>query len=112
MTFDQSSSILPLKRHLEVYPEIVETGVIEVPARTLDGLLTELGRGPADFNLLVLDVQGAELLVLRGATAALEGCDAVVAEVSFEELYEGCALAADLDAFLGERGFERIATSC
>ena len=111
-SFDQSSSILRLKRHLDVYPGIVETGVVEVPARTLDGLLGELGRAASACNLLVLDVQGAELLVLRGATATLSACDAVVAEVSFEELYEGCALAADLDAFLGERGFERVATSC
>jgi len=60
----------------------------------------------------VLDVQGAELMVLRGALSALAAFDAVVAEINFEELYEGCALAPDLDAFLGTRGFSRVATAC
>jgi FkbM family methyltransferase len=110
-SFDQSSSLLALKRHREVYPEIEESEVVAVPARTLDGLLEERGAA-ADFNLLVLDVQGAELLVLQGAERTLAGLDAVVSEINFEELYEGCALAGELDAFLAARGFARAATSC
>lgn len=111
-TFDQSSSLLPLKLHREVYPEISECGVLPVPARRLDSLLAERPGGAADFNLLVLDVQGAELLVLRGAEESLAGFDAVVSEISFIELYEGCALAPALDTFLADRGFHRVATAC
>ncbi len=111
-TFDQSSSLLPLKLHREVYPDIAECGVLSVPARRLDSLLAERPGGAADFNLLVVDVQGAELLVLRGAEGSLAGFDAVLSEINFAELYEGCALAPDLDAFLAERGFRRVATAC
>ncbi|KAB2966167.1 MAG: FkbM family methyltransferase [Thermoanaerobaculia bacterium] len=111
-SFDQSSSLLALKHHREVYPDIVESEVLAVPARRLDNLISERTEADADFNLLVLDVQGAELLVLRGAERVLAGLDAVVAEINFEELYEGCALADELDGFLAARGFERVATSC
>ena len=111
-TFDQSSSLLRLKLHRQVYPEIEECGLLEVPARRLDSLLAERPGGAADFNLLVLDVQGAELLVLRGAEGCLAGFDAVLSEINFAELYEGCALAGELDAFLADRGFHRVATAC
>lgn len=111
-TFDQSSSLLRLKLHREVYPEIEECGILAVPARRLDSLLAERPGSAADFNLLVLDVQGAELLVLRGAEDSLAGFDAVVSEINFAELYEGCALAHELDAFLDGHGFCRVATSC
>ncbi len=60
-SMDQSSSILPLKRHRDYYPTIQETGRVEVPSRRLDTLLTELKLSPADFNFLHLDIQGAEL---------------------------------------------------
>ncbi len=111
-TFDQSSSLLPLKLHREVYPEIEECGTLSVPARRLDSLLAERPGGVGDFNLLVLDVQGAELQVLRGAEGSLAGFDAVLSEINFAELYEGCALAPELDAFLADRGFRRVATAC
>ncbi|MEO8196367.1 MAG: FkbM family methyltransferase [Thermoanaerobaculia bacterium] len=111
-TFDQSSSLLRLKLHRELYPEIEACGVVSVPMRRLDSLLAERPGGAADFNLLVLDVQGAELLALRGAEGSLTGFDAVLSEINFAELYEGGALADELDTFLAERGFRRVATAC
>lgn len=111
-SFDQSSSLLRLKVHREIYPEIEECGRLAVPARTLDGLLAERPGGAAAFNLLVLDVQGAELLVLHGAEGVLPALDAVVSEINFAELYEGCALAEELDGFLSGRGYSRVATAC
>jgi len=58
---------------------------------------------PADF--LKLDVQGAELLVLNGATDALDDTLAIQSEVNFLPIYKGQALFADVDQFLRARGF-------
>lgn len=110
-SFDQSSSILPLKQHQEIYPQIQETHQVTVPSRTLDALLQELGLDPSDFNLLNIDIQGAELLALQGATNWLKYVDAINTEVNYEELYEGCALIHQLDEFLEKYGFERVATT-
>ncbi|MBO9542447.1 FkbM family methyltransferase [bacterium] len=109
-SMDQSSSILPLKHHQALYPEIHETHRVTVEAKTLDSLLEEQQLDPAGFNLLNLDIQGAELLALQGASELLRHIEAINTEVNFDELYEGCALIEHLDAFLGTHGFQRVAT--
>jgi FkbM family methyltransferase len=108
-SMDQSSSILPLKLHQQIYPMIQVTNTVEVPARTLDELLPELGLDPADFNFLHLDIQGAEYLALQGAENTLRGIEAINTEVNFAELYAGCGLITQLEEHLGARGFNRIA---
>jgi FkbM family methyltransferase len=106
-SFDQSSSILSLARHKEIYPAIQQIGEETVLARTLDLLLFELDLDPSDFNFLVLDIQGAELLALKGSISTLRHIDAVQTEISFTELYEGCALLPDIDKFMTQQGFGR-----
>jgi FkbM family methyltransferase len=56
-------------------------------------------------TLLKIDVQGFELELLKGATAALERIGAVYVECSFIELYEGQALAFEVIAYLQQHGF-------
>jgi FkbM family methyltransferase len=109
---DQSSSILTLHRHATYYPGIVEDAVVEVPGITLDALLAERNLAPASFNLLNIDIQGAELLALKGAEELLRHIAAINVEVNFEELYAGCAQIDELDDFLAARGFRRVATAC
>jgi len=58
-----------------------------VEARTLDSILGEAGAQPP--YLLKLDVQGAELDVLAGATEALRQTSLLVLEVSFFEFFAG-----------------------
>lgn len=108
-SMDQSSSILPLKTHQEIYPSIRVVKTVQVPARTIDELLEELQLDPADFNYLHLDIQGAELLALRGAAKTLHHIEAVNTEVNFAELYAGCALIKQLEEHLGEQGLNRVA---
>ena len=108
---DESSSLLPLKRHAELYPQVKEESRILVTARRLDHLLKEIGHNPADYNVLHLDIQGAELKALKGAAATLPGIDAISTEVNYEELYEGCPLVEDLDEFLEPFEFQRMFTA-
>lgn len=108
-SMDQSSSILPLKVHQEIYPSIQVVKTIEVPARTLDELLAELELDPVDFNYLHLDIQGAELLALEGAERTLLHIQAINTEVNFAELYGGGALIQQLEEHLGARSFNRVA---
>jgi len=110
MSFDQSSSILPLKRHKDIYPSIKEEFQITVPTRTLDTLCAELQLAPGDYNVLNMDIQGAELLALKGATQILPHIEAINTEVNFEELYENGALIGQLDAFLQPYRFTRVET--
>ena len=106
-SFDQSSSILSLAKHKEIYPSIEQIDEISVPARTLDHLLFELGIDPSKYNFLSLDIQGAELLALMGSVSCLRHIDAVQTEISLIELYSNCALLPEIDEFMNSQGFGR-----
>ena len=108
----QSSSLLPLRKHAEIYPQIVMQETAEVDCSRLDDLLDELGETSAGYNILNIDVQGAELLVLRGAERMLAFVDMINVEVNFAELYAGCAQIDEIDDFLDQRGFVRVELAC
>jgi FkbM family methyltransferase len=109
-SMDQSSSILPLKKHREIYPTIKETEKIPVVCKTLDTLLKEINIPAGTYNLINMDIQGAELLALKGAIHTLPHIEAINTEVNFIELYEGCSLIHQIDSFLGSFGFKRVKT--
>ena len=101
---DDSSSLLPMTAlQTETFPGTGEAARIRVTTARLDGLLdaSRLER-PA---LLKVDVQGAELEVLRGAAGLLEAIDEVLVECSFAELYRGQALAGEVVDLLCRAGF-------
>jgi FkbM family methyltransferase len=106
---EQSSSLLAFGTHRYEHPEVKVTGSLSLITTTLDDLYDE-GRVPT-ARLLLLDVQGAELLVLKGAQRLLEQAECVYAEVNERPLYDGAVLLPELDAFLRERGFERVETA-
>ena len=104
-----SCSILALKKHRDAHPEVVEVGTETVPTITLDELIAAR-YADKTYNVLVMDIQGAELLALKGAVRLLERIDAIIAEVNFDELYEGAPHIRTLDAFLFAFGFLRVDT--
>jgi FkbM family methyltransferase len=108
-SMDQSSSILPLAKHKDIYPSIREVSQVEVRGRRLDTLLAEEGLRAEDFNVLNLDIQGAELMALRGATGLLAGIEALNTEVNLQELYQGAGLLQEMEKFMDRQGFGRVA---
>lgn len=102
-----SSSVLEFGTHPEFSPDTVFVDHRTVTARTIDSLAAE-HRIAANF--LNLDIQGAELHALRGATDFLKGCIAVYSEVNTAEVYQGCAKLHELDELLAAAGFDRVDT--
>jgi len=101
----QSSSILEPKEHKNKYPDIEFIKEETVKVDMLDNY--DLFR--YNFNTLIMDAQGAEMLILKGATETLKSIDIIYTEVNFIEMYKGCALIDEMDAFLKEKGFYRYA---
>ena len=107
---DQSSSLLPLKDHSNLYPRIKVAEQINVRTARIDDLLKEIGLDTREIGLTVMDIQGAELMALKGAPLLLKEIQALQLEVNYAELYAGCAEIGELDTFLEGAGFLRCAT--
>lgn len=102
----QSSSMLEFKTHAKEHPDVVFTGSEMINATTVDDLLAE--KVISRCNFMNLDIQGAELMALKGAEDYLQTVDYIYTEVNKKELYAGCALLHQLDTFLDDHGFERV----
>jgi FkbM family methyltransferase len=98
----ESSSLLKLGSHRELFPEVTMQRTIEVPTRRLDSILAEHRLLPPD--LMIVDVQGAEYLVLKSLTPALlDRVRLLYTEVSTEPVYESAGLLSDVEALLSPR---------
>ena len=106
----QSSSILKLKRHKKYYPQITVEKTVNVFTLTLDDLFSACRLKIEKYNFLNIDIQGAELLALKGARNILKKIDYVYTEVNKDELYKDCCMIEDIDKYLSSFGFERIRT--
>lgn len=99
----QSSSVLKPLVHLKAHPEVSFIGTEEVEMAKLDDY-------NYDYNFLVIDVQGFELEVLKGASETIENVDYIYCEVNQAEVYQGNAFIGEIDSFLDQYQFKRVET--
>jgi len=81
---------------------------IVVPTISLDSFLRENKINEVDF--VHMDVQGAELKVLKGAKEFIKNIKAIWLEVADVELYKGQPLRTDVEVFMKAQGFYLIQT--
>lgn len=107
----QSSSILEFGTHAINHPGVRFISESSETTITVDTFLKQHGFDPSLYDFWNFDIQGAEMLALKGASTALVHAKALYLEVNTAEVYKGCALMSEIDAFLEERGFKRVITS-
>lgn len=105
MTNSASTSLFNLGTHSKEHPDIKFSHSITVKTATLDSLFPN-----RSFDLIALDIQGAELRALQGFANQLNKTKWIYCEVNSQELYEGCCTVKQLDEFLAHFGFKRVAT--
>ena len=106
----QSSSILDFGTHAKHYTWCVVTDRIAMKTTTIDTFMAKNNLNPENCDFWNFDIQGAELKALKGGENALKCAKVLYLEVNAEEVYKGCALIGEIDAFLGARGFARVIT--
>ncbi len=103
-----SSSVFDLHLHKELWPDVRFERTIKLKTKKLDTLLSEENVDLNRYNGLFMDVQGAELLVLSGASSIIRKFKYVKTEVAdFESYRNGCQLA-DLQKYFKEHGFMEL----
>jgi len=101
----ESSSVYEFHDHKKLWPDVKFDTTIRLRSTTLDALLHNHGVSPSNFDALILDVQGAELLVVLGGGDLLKHVRYIRAEAADFESYRGACTYATLTQALKERGF-------
>ncbi len=112
----QSSSFLELGTHKTAHPEVKYIQDKIMITRRLDSLITEALNIPEfknvfhTFNFLNIDLQGAELLALKGMGDYLNQIKYAYIEVNKDNLYLGCPMIEEIDHHLSSFGLTRVET--
>ena len=97
------SSLLKAKGRFEDWYQ----KTIKVETITIDTLVEENDFDYADYDLLNLDVQGAEMLALEGATKTLNNVNYISTEATWDNPdYVGNVMYDELKLFLESKGFK------
>ena len=103
MNYGSSSLLKPnLDSLREIFADFTEMEAIKVQTLKLDDITTRA------VTMLIIDVQGAELQVLKGAVSALGKTLLIKVEVSTVEYYEGQSHQAQIEQFLKSHDFVKI----
>jgi len=95
-----SSSILELKYHKDIWPDVNYTDTILLKSITLTSLFKKERIDPADYQALIMDTQGSELLVLKGGIPVLHNFKYIKTEAWDVEVYAGCCQLVDISSLL------------
>ena len=106
ITNTESTSLLNLGTHASEHPNVTLNYKIPIKTQVLSDLIP-LNETP---DLIVLDIQGAELKALEGFGTRIRDVRWIYCEVNKDYLYEGCCLVSDLDIYLDRFGFKRVVT--
>jgi len=106
----QSSSVLEFGTHAKHHSWVHFVGETTETTVTVDTFLNRQNLDARKYDFWNFDIQGAELMALKGAINALDYVKALYLEVNTEEVYKGCGRMNEIDEFLGVRGFKRVIT--
>lgn len=106
----ESSSILDLDLHKIHHPHIHVTETTKVKSKRIDTLIKENSINIENYDFVNIDIQGAELLALKGFGDYLRSVKYIYTEVNTNFLYKDCCLINEIDEFLSDFSFERKET--
>lgn len=100
----QSSSMFEFGTHITEHPTVSFIKKIPLTTERFDFIVEAEGLDKEswfpELNFLNADIQGAELLAMKGMGEIMEQIDYAYIEVNEKELYIGCPQAHEIDSFL------------
>ena len=107
----QSSSVLEFGTHSQEHPWVVYVNRMIKKTITIDTFFKKNNIDPSKYNFWNFDIQGAELMALKGAVDSIKYAKALYLEVNEKELYKNCGLIHEIDEFLLKYNFKRVVTN-
>lgn len=104
----QSSSILDFNLHKEIWTDIDYKSSIVLKSIKLESLIEAEGIEIKKYDALIMDTQGTELLVLKGAESLLSRFKYIKTEAADFEVYKDCCQVKDIEEFVQKHGFKEI----
>lgn len=104
----ESSSLLKMGTHKDVHPDVKVIETITVKTSTVTKILENLELEIKDYDFLNIDIQGAELMALKGMKDLLKQVNFAYIEVNNKELYKGCPMIEEIDEYLEKRNLLRV----
>lgn len=101
----ESSSIFELAEHKDIWPTIEYMDSVRLKGSTLESMIREEAVDIDQYQGLVLDTQGSELLVLQGAKNILKKFSYIKLEAWDFNAYDGCCQMDELIAYLKQFNF-------
>tara|TARA_B100001063_G_scaffold72504_1_gene66769 strand:+ start:1720 stop:2424 length:705 start_codon:yes stop_codon:yes gene_type:complete len=81
---------------------------IKLKTKKIDSFFFQESLKPRDYDFWVMDIQGAELPVLKGAKKSLQDCKFIFVEVSDGDFYKKGTQWVELKNFLKTQEFENM----
>ena len=106
----QSSSILPFGSHARNHPDVKVVYQETLKTTRLDKLIEDNQIPIEKLNFINLDIQGVELRALKSMEKYLQNVNYIYTEVNIEQVYQGCDEISQIDEYLKQFRFERVAT--
>ena len=107
----QSSSVLEFGTHSQEHPWVIYVDKLKLKSITIDTFFERNNIDASKYNFWNFDIQGAELMALKGATNSIKYAKVIYLEVNEKELYKNCGLITDIDNFLSQYKFKRVVTN-
>ena len=106
----ESSSVLEFGTHSKEHPYVYYTDKFICETITIDTFVKKNNIDISKYDFWNLDIQGAELMALKGASESLKYTKAIYLEVNIDEVYKGCGKMNEIDEYLSKYGFNRVLT--
>jgi len=107
-----SSSVYTIKEHEVIWPEVKMINQISLEQKTLPQVLRDENISADDYDILVLDVQGAELDVLKGIPNLRTQFSRIELEAADFPAYSGCAVRSGIADYLKAEGYRETEAKC
>ena len=101
-----ASSVLNLLKHKEMYPEIKFIKKISIQGYTFALVVKREGINIKNYQALILDTQGSELMILQGANKLLNNFKYIKLECADFEIYKNSPSIKEISKYLKKFNFK------